>query len=492
MKDVFISYSSQDQAAKDELIQLFDKEGITYWLDEIGLGKNIQDEINKGLRESHFTILLVSRNSLLSTWVSYESLMRLKQEIFENKVSFIPLILDRIAFEDDIVFQMKEKFDEELNRQEELRDKAKKRGIKTRPFNNKIDLLEEISHDVDKIIIKITGNLSINFIDKNRKPNEVEKLLNTIKPERLAKIIAEQKKAEEIKKQEEIEEKRIKEAENQRKIEENKKLEAEKQEEIEEKRIKEAENQRKIEEKPKIIDNKPKIIENIHQSYIEKVNGVEFKMIFVEGGTFTMGSDNGRDNQKPAHPVTLDSFYIAETQVTQELYEKVMGTNPSYFQNCPQCPVEKVNWQDAQDFIKKLTQLSGKKYGLLTEAQWEYAARGGNKSQNYKYAGSNNIDDVAWYWDNSEKKTHPVKTKKPNELGIYDMSGNVWEWCEDWYGDYPNSPQTNPQGAKNGLNRCLRGGSWDFNDDLAEVLNRVLNFPRNRNNNNGFRLLRTP
>ena len=204
------------------------------------------------------------------------------------------------------------------------------------------------------------------------------------------------------------------------------------------------------------------------------VNGVSFTMIAVEGGTFKMGaqsSDSGGDNydsdadsdESPVHSVTLSDYYIGETEVTQELWEAVMGRNPSRFNGYPQKPVEMVTWDDCLDFITKLNNLTGKNFGVPTEAEWEYAARGGNKSKGYKYSGSNTIGNVAWYWDNSSSTTpttYDVKTKQANELGIYDMSGNVDEWCWDWYGNYSSGSQTNPAGASSGSYRVFRGGGW--------------------------------
>ena len=204
-------------------------------------------------------------------------------------------------------------------------------------------------------------------------------------------------------------------------------------------------------------------------------HGVAFKMIRVDGGTFKMGAtpeqgDDAYDWEKPVHDVTLSSYYIAETQVTQELWQAVMGSDPSCFTG-NQLPVEGVSWHDCQEFIKKLNQLTGKTFRLPTEAEWEYAARGGNKSRGYKYAGSNTLDDVAWYTVNCYDKgefhpdygTNPVKQKQANELGLYDMSGNVREWCQDWYNSeyYSSSPQTNPAGPSDGVYRVLRGGSWN-------------------------------
>ena len=197
------------------------------------------------------------------------------------------------------------------------------------------------------------------------------------------------------------------------------------------------------------------------------VAGVSFTMVFVEGGTFTMGAtseqrEDAYDNEKPTHRVTLSDYYIGETEVTQALWQAVMGSNPSEFRG-DNLPVENVSYNDVKEFITKLNQKTGKTFRLPTEAEWEYAARGGKKSKGYKYSGSNNIDDVAWYEGNSNNKTHPVKTKRPNELGIYDMSGNVWEWCSDKYGAYSSSSQTNPTGPSLGSNRVYRGGSWNFN-----------------------------
>lgn len=171
-----------------------------------------------------------------------------------------------------------------------------------------------------------------------------------------------------------------------------------------------------------------------------EVNGVRFRMIAVDGGSFMMGATPGQDedareNEKPAHKVTVDDFLIGETEVTQELWFAVMGNNPSYFKSDEgNLPVENVSWNDVQVFIKKLNEITGLQFRLPFEAEWEYAARGGKKSTDKKYAGSDDVDEVAWYKDNAEGKTHAVASKKANELGIYDMSGSVCEWCENNYG----------------------------------------------------------
>ena len=233
--------------------------------------------------------------------------------------------------------------------------------------------------------------------------------------------------------------------------------------------------------------------EVVSSSVTYTVNGVSFTMIGVEGGTFTMGSPDSdtdaEDNEKPAHQVKLSSYYIGETEVTQALWQAVMGSNPSEFKGDLQCPVEQVTWNDCQSFINKLNKLTGKNFRLPTEAEWEYAARGGRESKNYKYSGSNSIADVAWYGKNSSDKTHPVKTKQPNELGIYDMSGNVVEWCSDWYGSYPLSLQTNPTGPSVGSDRVIRWGSWAAGSaDVCRVASRSHIYPHYKSSVSGLRL----
>ncbi len=222
------------------------------------------------------------------------------------------------------------------------------------------------------------------------------------------------------------------------------------------------------------------------------VNGVSFTMVYVQGGTFQMGatseqeSDAG-DDEKPSHSVTLSSYYIGETEVTQGLWETVMGSNPSKFKGANN-PVECVSWDDCKSFISKLNSLTGQRFRLPTEAEWEFAARGGSKSKHYKYSGSNTLSAVAWYKDNSGGSTHPVKTKSSNELGLYDMSGNVYEWCQDWYGGYSSGSQTNPAGPSSGSNRVIRGGCWFIIARFCRVSFRYYSTPDYRSYNLGLRL----
>ena len=222
------------------------------------------------------------------------------------------------------------------------------------------------------------------------------------------------------------------------------------------------------------------------------IKGVRYEMVWVEGGTFRMGatSEQGSDAydwEKPVHSVTLSGYYIGKTEVTQALWKAVMGSNPSEFTG-DELPVECVSWYDCQEFIRKLNAMTGQNFRLPTEAEWEFACRGGNNSRGYKYSGSNYIDNVAWYYDNSGKKTHSVATKSPNELGIYDMSGNVSEWCADWYGDYSSGAQTNPKGPYGGSHRVSRGGSGYDIARYSRSSNRGGINPAYRCINHGLRL----
>lgn len=204
-----------------------------------------------------------------------------------------------------------------------------------------------------------------------------------------------------------------------------------------------------------------------------RIGDASFKMIRVEGGRFQMGSPESdweaADDEKPQRWVTLDGFYIGETVVTQALWKAVMGDNPSKWRGDSR-PVEYVSWEDCQCFLKQLNDITRENFRLPTEAEWEYAARGGRKSQGYKYAGSNDINKVAWYDKNSENKTHPVKKKLANELGVYDMSGNVFEWCQDWKDAcYDSFAQTNPIGPSSGSTRVNRGGGCDYGSEFCRV-----------------------
>lgn len=217
-----------------------------------------------------------------------------------------------------------------------------------------------------------------------------------------------------------------------------------------------------------------------------------YKMVYVDGGSFSMGATPEQvdpyDDEKPVHRVTLSSYRIGQTEVPQWLWVAVMGSNPSNWKG-DNLPVELVFWADCHGFLSKLNAITGKSFRLPTEAEWEYAARGGNRSRGYQYSGSNNLDDVAWYEGNSGEQTHDVGTKRANELGLYDMSGNVYEWCHDWCETYPDYSVTNPKGAASGSSRVDRGGSWSSSPGLCRVAYRSNNAPDYRCSDLGFRLV---
>ena len=263
-----------------------------------------------------------------------------------------------------------------------------------------------------------------------------------------------------------------------------------------------------LDEETKALDAPPEKIA-LRESFRKyTVNGVSFEMILVHPGKFAMGATsemkNPWDDECPAHLVTITKpYYLGKTVVTQALWKAVMGNNPAHYngktfwnsimgteakQNCDNKPVESVSWKDCKVFIDKLNALTGLTFRLPTEAEWEFAARGGNKSRHFQFSGSNDLNEVAWYDKNSGKNTQDVATKLPNELGLYDMSGNVYEWCEDWYGLYDASEQTDPIGPANGLYRIARGGSWRITPRRARSSHRSYDLPDRRDNSLGFRL----
>lgn len=221
-------------------------------------------------------------------------------------------------------------------------------------------------------------------------------------------------------------------------------------------------------------------------------NPSEIEMIFVEEGTFQMGSDENDEYaermEKPKHEVFVSDFQIGKYEVSQRLWENVMGTNPSQIKG-DSLPVTNVSWNDVQEFIKRLNKMTKKKYRLPTEAEWEYAARGGNQSQGFIFIGSNNSDSVAWHFDNSDKMLHEIGLKQPNELGIYDMGGNIQEWVNDWYDGYSNDSQINPTGPKSSkIGKILRGGSYAMLPEYGRPAWRCVSNPNFRSPFIGFRL----
>ena len=244
------------------------------------------------------------------------------------------------------------------------------------------------------------------------------------------------------------------------------------------------------------------------QNYTENAFGINMKMVYVEGGSYNMGCTGEQgsdcdDDEKTVRYVTVSDFYIGQFEITQAQWQAVMGTSVyqqrdkantswSMYGTGNDYPMYYVSWEEAKEFCRRLSQQTGKTYRLPTEAEWEYAARGGKKTQNSKYAGGFSLDYVGWYTSNSGGKTHPVGTKAANELGIYDMSGNVWEWCEDWYGDYRSYDTDNPTGASSGSGRVLRGGGWGSRATYCRVSYCSSSSPGNRGSGSGFRVVCLP
>jgi len=272
--------------------------------------------------------------------------------------------------------------------------------------------------------------------------------------------------------------------------------------------------------------NEALVSEEALDDLVCNVKGISFVMKSVQGGAFLMGSEEkgAGSSEQPAHNITLYSYYIGETEVTQELWIAVMGKNTSRFKG-KTLPVDQVSWYDAIEFCNKLSTMTGRTpyyiidknsedpnnmntfdmdrkwkvdcvpesngFRLPTEAEWEFAAKGGNKSVGYQFSGSNELDEVAWCTDNSGQRTHQVKTKKPNELGIYDMSGNMMEWCYDWCGEYSADSQINPTGHSQGDNRVRRGGDWATGGYWMRLTSRDCYLPEGNGNRNGFRIALT-
>lgn len=326
------------------------------------------------------------------------------------------------------------------------------------------------------------GTRLINDVQSGNQPGEPRQdslSADIIRKKAMEQYLAE-KKAREEKEAIEAEIQRIKE-EEQRLAKEREEKERKEREEREEREEKERKEREEAERK-------------LHGEIIN-IKGVKYYLKEVAGGSFEMSEEiyGGFLNlsiKKITQKVNLPSYYIGETQVTQALWKAVMGNNPSNFTE-DQLPVEDVSWQDCKTFISKLNEMTGKKFRLPTEAEWEFAARGGQKSKGYEYSGSNSLDDVAWYDDNSQNTTHRVASKQPNELGIYDMSGNVWEWCNDYYGDYINGVLTNPTGPETGTNMVIRGGSWGYGASRCRSTTRYQYARGGHTSNIGLRLALT-
>ena len=481
---LFISWTSRDGIGKElgeaftKFFKSFDL-GIEVFYSEDTLNDDWYHNLLVALREAKYGFFCLTKSAINSEWVNFEL-----GAILNNKI-------DTTAIKHRV-------FLIQLSNSEKL-DKGKTPSA----FNNVKSFCEK---ELKKIVLDILEERlkQIGGFDDFRSKSEIidnafEGAFTLLKGK--VETILKKEQKETLKTAIPLEEKRLNEelSKKQRELdqlseryknveEENLRLKSDAQ--ILQVKVKELESQKS---EKVVISNETK------PTSIILNNPYPFKMIFVPGGTFQMGS-NKYDDEKPIHSVTLSDYYIGETQVTQGLWKAVMGDNPSKFKKGDDYPVECVSWNDiVNKFLPELNRQTGKNFCLPTEAQWEFAARGGQHHSPYKYSGSDKLSDVAWYgyYDKDDKNrtitketTMPVAKKNPNELGIYDMSGNVWEWCQDWYNKnyYKDSPSSDPTGPLSGSSRVLRGGSWDNSAIICRVSYRRNRYPGNWDGSYGLRL----
>lgn len=446
--DIFISYSRKDSKIVDEFVSRLEAEGFRIWIDRDGIesGDAFKRVIVRAIKESSMVVFFSSEYSNTSPWTAKE----INIAVHYDK-PIIPIKIDKTVYNDEVEFDL-------------------------------------VSLDY------------VDYTDPLIRPAMMEKLIKTVKlrlPKRWEEICATNREKESLQKQPSVE----------------------KQPPLVQEKL---DNKKVVPSNPSTSktngNGKSKkgfwialglvaaaiialllLVPLLHRSEIEQsgseivysdqtitVNGVSFVMKPVEGGTFLMGAIDGLSNQDESlsHSETVETFYVGETEVTQALWKSVMGAEPTHdggwtdkFGRGDNYPAYQVSWNDIQKFIRQLNDLSGKNFRLPTETEWEFAARGGTKANGYLYAGSNHIGTVAWYNQNSGNKSHEVKSMLPNELGLYDMSGNVWEWCRDLF----------EQGSKDAM-RVLRGGGWNRNADRCQVIYRGSGGPDFRGNSHGFRL----
>ena len=481
--DVFISYSRKDyvdEATKQvipgnvvsQIKEMFDANGISYWFDEDGIysGDAFAPLIAKNIKSAKIFLFISSKNSNASEWTSNEIAtahaykkkiipFRYDDSVYNDSVIIYIARLDYIEYQSNpskalsrLLSSIQTYLKSEKDREEKEKEAEERRLNEEKSKQEQANKLQQIREQIE--------NLETRKYQIEQEISEQEKALSGLR--------------------------------NEKRIVEDKIFDLRCERDI----IyggKQHISSISLPKRPNVEIQEESTSKRLPLITTFDVNGVSFDMIKVEGGTFTMGAtseqgDDAYSDEKPAHQVTLSNYMIGKTEVTQELWQAVMGSNPSYYSG-NDLPVEQVSWNDCQEFIEKLNSLTGLNFRLPTEAEWEYAARGGKKSKGYKYSGSNDIGSVAWYEETSNgSKKKPVATKAPNELGLYDMSGNVWEWCSDWYGDYSIDSQTNPKGPSSGFGRVYRGGSWSSRARSSRVSFRYCNNPDSRGNDLGLRL----
>jgi formylglycine-generating enzyme required for sulfatase activity len=481
--DIFVSYSRHDTNVVNEFVERLEREGFSVWIDRDGIesGDAFKKIILQAIKSSAVVLFFSSQHSNQSSWTAKEIGVAVKYQ-----KTVIPILLDGSNFNEEVEFDLIN-LDFIDYQDTSLREMMMDRLVKSlkakipNPMGQK---------KAEEVRLKAEAAERERMEEERRRKEEAERKARE-EAERKARVEAERQASEA--------------AERERQALQNTPISP-----VPHSDTPTPKNKRtlwialgigmavvvalvvilaKPKPTPSYYEESPQEAVTVTDDLTIIANGVSFVMKSVEGGTFQMGGNDSEadGDEQPVHSVALSGYYMGETEVTQTLWKAVMGSNPSIFKG-DNLPVEQVSWNDCQDFIRKLNQLTGMNFRLPTEAEWEFAARGGNQSNGYTYAGSNNIGSVAWYDDNSGSKSHAVKGKSPNELGLYDMSGNVWEWCSDWYGDYGSGSQTNPKGPSSGSSRVLRGGGWFDIAGECRVSRRVSNDPGARLNLDGFRL----
>jgi formylglycine-generating enzyme required for sulfatase activity len=447
----FIIYSSHDRALRDELLQhlrpLIRAKKLSVWSDkEIPSGEDWNDEIKQNLAGTELFLPLISKNFFNSDFIQDTELPFAEQRRSEGLGYIIPILLSPCGYQIDPIIGKLEVIPKNI------------------PINSKDWENEDAAwtHVIEKI------NIRAEQIFEEREGVKKAEIAENQRIENEKRLIEKQKAEAQIAENQRIE--------NEKRLIENQKADALLKAKLE------AEN---------LVALEKKRLEDAQKQTLGLGRKSGFEMIRVEGGTFLMGSPENepyRRENECQYSVTVKSFSIGKYPITQADWREIMKNDPPqlHFKGKTQCPVESVSWNDIQDFLIMLNKKTNKNYRLLTEAEWEFAARGGNQSKGFIYAGSNNLKEVAWFWDNSDSKTHPVGEKKANELGLHDMIGNVVEWCQDTFKPYPCDTKT----KANELVRVLRGGSWFDSNYFNRVAYRDNYEPNNRSNYNGFRVAR--
>jgi formylglycine-generating enzyme required for sulfatase activity len=481
---VFISYNHKDREVAHKIKEKLENSGIKVIIDveSMSTGENISEFIKKCIKESGITLSLISANSLMSAWVAMETIWSGYDESLRHRY-FLPCNIDNSFFKISFADQTLDVIEETTREVSETITYRLKKGRGIEDLAGEHTRLNRLRVELPSIISRLKNSLCVSLIEGHF-DSGMDKVIKDIFNK---KPVVTETFSVEIPKKTKASTKSPKPLKEAKKISGQKDLQTQTPKLVE---PSSPETLRRLEDPKESSSATPKPTQIT-------IAGIE--MVFVKGGEFMMGDDNsGYDREKPAHKVFVSDFYVGKYPLTQKQWINIMGFNPSTFKDDDNNPVEQVSWNKAQEFLQKLNQKTGKSFRLPTEAEWEYVAGGGASAVRTKWAGTSNeneLGDYAWYGENSSNETHPVGTKKPNKVGIYDMCGNVWEWCNDWFGENyydeckSNGTVENPQGPKSGSGRVLRGGLWSSG---CRLVYRYFDTPDGRYNRLGFRLALVP